>query len=130
MLKLDSIAVDTELERNGQYIDIPGWDGVSLGVRSLELPAYKIAFEQTVERLARKYNGKPTPPEERESEAGKLLAKHILFGWKGISPEYTPAVAAEFLSTSSGRELANKVLWASRQVAKVEAEYEEEAVKN
>ncbi len=130
MLKLDSIAADTELERAGQYIEIPGWEGVSLGVRSIELPAYKIAFEQTVERLARKHNGKPVPPEDRETEAGKLLAKHILFDWKGISPEYSAESASEFLSSPRGRHLANKVLWAARQVAKVEEEYEEQAVKN
>lgn len=130
MLKLDSIAVDTDLEEEGQYIEIPGWKGVSLGVRSLEIPAYKIAFEETVERLARKHSGKRVPPEEREAEARKLLAKHILFGWKGINPAYSKDVANEFLADKKGRELGNKIVWAAKQVAKVEEEYEEEAVKN
>jgi hypothetical protein len=130
MLKLDSIAVDTELEQSGQYIEIPGWEGVKLGVRSLEISAYKIAFEQAIEKLGRKYGGASVPPEERESIIGKLLAKHILFDWQGISPAYSPEVAEDFLSSPKGRNLMQKVAWAAQRVARVEAEFEDDAVKN
>jgi hypothetical protein len=130
LLNLESIKVDLTAELNGQYIDIPDLEGVTLGVRSLEIPAYKIAVDQTVERYKRIYKGKPAPPDVRESDIGKLLAKHILFGWTGIKPEYTDEVAYDFLSDPSGRELAKHVVWAALQVATVEAKFEAEAVKN
>src|SRR4051794_30892204 len=118
MLKLDSIKVNTELEQAGQYVEIPKWKRVEngetkvvkLGVRSLEIPAYKIAFENAVEKLSRKYKGNTVPPEERESIVGALLAEHILFGWQGIAPEYTPEVARDFLSVPAGRELSKMVI--------------------
>lgn len=130
MLDLDSIAVNTELEQNGQYIDIPDWAGVSLGVRSLEIEEYKIAVEQAVEKLARKYDGGLIPPKEREIVIGALLAKHILFDWKGINPPYTPEFAQDFLGSEKGRNLSNKVLWAARRVGRVDAKFQVDAVKN
>ena len=130
MLNLESIKVDLTAELNGQYIEIPDWEGVSLGVRSLEIPAYKIAMDLVRERFKRVYKGKPVPPDVIEAEFGKLLAKHILFGWKGISPEYSEDYAAEFLSDSSGRELAKKIVWAASSVAEVDAEFTADAVKN
>jgi hypothetical protein len=130
MLKLESIKVDLAAERDGQFIAIPEWEGVKLGVRSLEIPAYKIALDQLVQRYARRYKGKPVPPDIRDADVGDLLATHILFGWEGITPEYSANYAKEFLSGSSGRELAKQVLWAAGQVAAVDAEFTEEAVKN
>jgi hypothetical protein len=130
MLDLESIAVDTELEQNGQYIDIPDWKGVSLGVRSLEIEEYKIAVEQAVEKLARKYDGGMIPPKEREIVIGSLLAKHILFDWKGISPAYSAEFAQEFLGSDRGRHLSNKVLWAARRVGRIDAKFQDDAAKN
>lgn len=138
MLDLESIAVDVELEQNGQFVEIPDWervvDGqtqkVELGVRSLEIPAYKTAIEKTLERLARQYKGATAPPEVREVAIGRVLADTILFGWKGIKPDYSPEVAKEFLTSTKGREFAKKVIWAAGHVAKVEAKFEEDAVKN
>lgn len=130
MLKLDSIRADIQAERDGQYIEIPDWPGVSLGVRSLEYPPYKISVDQLIARYARRYKGKAAPPEVRESDLGKLLAEHILFGWRGIDPDYTPEIAREFLSDVSGRELAKQTVWAAGQVAEIDAEFTTEAVKN
>jgi hypothetical protein len=130
LLNLESLKVDLSAELAGQYVDIPDLEGVSLGVRSLEIPAYKIAIDQTLVRYKRVYKGKPAPPDVRERDIGRLLAKHILFGWKGINPPYTPEVAEEFLADSSGRELAKHVVWAALHVAEVEAKFEEDAVKN
>jgi hypothetical protein len=130
MLKLDSIKVDLSAERDGEYINIPEWEGVSLGVRSLESPAYKIAIDHLSQKLARKYKNKSVPPDIREAEIGTLLAKHILFDWKGIEPAYDAETALDFLSDPAGRELAKMVVWAATQVAAVEAEFTEDAVKN
>jgi hypothetical protein len=130
MMKLDSIAVDTELEQSGKYVAIPDWEGVSLGVRSLECEEYKVALETITEKLARKYSGQKIPPKERENIIGTILAKHILFDWKGITPDYSADVALEFLGSPRGRELSKKVIWAAQQVGIVNAEFEIEAVKN
>lgn len=130
MLKLESIKADLEAESAGEFVDIPDWEGVSLGVRSLEIPAYKLAIDQLREKYKRVYKGKPAPSTVTDSDIGKLLAKHILFGWKGIEPDYTPQYALEFLSELSGRELAKQVVWAATQVAEVEAKFTDDAVKN
>lgn len=130
MLDLDSIKADLDAEQNGQYIPIPDWEGVSLGVRSLEIPAYKLAIDQTLERYKRVYKGKSAPSEVREADIGKILAKHILFGWEGIKQPYTAEYALEVLGDSAGRELAKQVVWAASQVAEVEAKFTADAVKN
>ena len=130
MLKLNSIKVDVSAEHAGQYIEIPEWPGVSLGVRSIEYGPYKMAWEQLVQKYARRYKGRSAPAEVRDADVGKLLATHILFDWKGIEPEYTAEYAEEFLGNTSGRELAKQVLWASGKAAEVEAEFTDDAVKN
>lgn len=129
-IKIESILVDTDVEKNGLFIEIPEWPGVSLGVRSLELPAYKIALDVLVGRFARKYKGKNAPPVERDSEVGKLLAKHVLFGWKGFEEPYSEEYALELLSSPKGRNLVKQTLWAASQVGEVDIEFVEEATKN
>ena len=129
-IKIDSILVDVDIERNGQFIEIPEWPGVSLGVRSLELPAYKIALDVLIGRFARKYKGKNAPPVERDTEVGKLLAKHILFDWKGFEEPYSEEYALELLSSPKGRNLVKQTLWAATQVGETDIEFVEEATKN
>lgn len=130
MLNLESIKADIVAESDGQMVDIPDWEGVKLGVRSLEYPPYKIELDQLVQRYARRYKGKPVPPDVRDSDVGGLLAKHILFDWEGIQQPYSKEYAKEFLADAGGRNLANKVIWAAGQVAEVEAEFIPDAIKN
>jgi hypothetical protein len=129
-VKMSSIKNNIAAESAGEYIEIPEWTGVSLGVRSLELPAYKIALDQLVQRYARKYKGKTAPPDVRDSDIGKLLAIHILYDWKGFDEPYSESYANEFLSAPEGRELAKQVLWAAAQVAETNVEFVKDAVKN
>lgn len=129
-IKISSVLANVELEKTGEYIDIPEWPGVSLGVRSLELPAYKIALDVLVGRLSRKYRNKSVPPVERDAEVGKLLAKHILFGWKGFSEPYSEEFATEILGSPEGRNLVKQTLWAASQVGESEIEFIEESAKN
>jgi hypothetical protein len=75
MLKLDSIRVNVTAERDGEYISIPDWEGVKLGVRSLEYPAYKIALDQLVQRYARRFKGKPVPPDVRDADVGAIACR-------------------------------------------------------
>lgn len=130
MLDLESIKADLVAEQEGQYIEIPEWEGVKLGVRSLHIPAYKLALDQTLERHKRIYKGKPAPSDVRESDVGKILAKHILFGWEGIKQPYSMEYAIEVMGNPAGRELANQVYWAAAQVAEIEAKFITDAVKN
>lgn len=130
-ISLNSIKVDVEAERNGEFIDVPEWPGVKLGVRSLELPAYKIALDQLVQKYQRRYKGnKSVPPDVRDSDIGALVAKHILFGWEGFKEEYTAESATALLTDPEGRNLLKQVIWASGQVGERDVEFVEEASKN
>lgn len=129
-IKIASIKNNVAVEREGQYIEIPEWPGVSLGVRSTEYGPYKIALDQLVQRLARKYRSKTVDPEERDNEIGRLVAKHILFGWKGFDQEYTADFAEELIGSAEGRDLARHTLWAAGRVGETEIEFVVEAVKN
>lgn len=129
-IKFSSIKNKIDVERSGEFKEIPEWPGVKLGVRSLELPAYKLALDLLVQRLARKYKHKGAPPEVRDAEVGKLLAEHILFGWEGFDEEYSPEIALETLSSAEGRDLVKFTLWAAAQVGETEVEFVKEATKN
>jgi hypothetical protein len=129
-ISIASIKNNISAEREGAYIDIPDWPGVSLGVRSLEFPAYKLAIDLLVQKFARKYKGKPAPPEVRDSEVGRLLGIHILFDWNGFDQPYSQEFATDLLSSSEGRDLVKQVSWASSQVGETEVEFVTDAVKN
>lgn len=129
-IKLSSIKNNITAEREGAYIEIPEWPGVSLGVRSLELPAYKIALDQLVQKYARKYKGKNAPPDVRDADIGGLLADHILFGWNGFEETYTPESAKELMTAPEGRDFVKQVLWAATQVSENEIEFVADATKN
>lgn len=129
-IKLSSILNNVEAERDGAYIEIPEWTGVKLGVRSLEAPAYKLAVDQLVQKYARVYKGKTAPPEVRDADIGKLLARHILFDWEGFDEPYTEAYALEILASPQGNNLMKQISWAAGQVGETEIEFVADAVKN
>lgn len=129
-IKFDSIKKNIAAERDGEYVEIPDWPGVSLGVRSLEVPAYKIAVDILVQKYQRKYKGKTAPPDVRDADIGKLLSQHILFGWKGFNIEWSQEFADEQMGSAEGRELVKQVAWAATQVGETDVEFVEEAVKN
>jgi hypothetical protein len=82
------------------------------------------------QRYARKYKGKPAPLDVRDADIGKLLAEHILFGWKGFKEEYSEDHARELLISPRGRSLRNQVTWAATQVGEKEVEFIVDATKN
>lgn len=129
-IKLSSIKNNIDREREGDFVDIPEWTGVSLKVRSTEYPPYKIALDQLVQRFVRKYKNKPVPPEERDGEVGKLVADHILLDWAGFDEPYSADFARDLLASPQGRELGKHALWASGVVGQVQIEFVEDAVKN
>lgn len=129
-IKIASIKNNVEIESTGQYIDIPEWPGVSLGVRSTALPAYQLALDVLVQEFNRKYKGKNAPPSVRDSRVGQLLATHILYDWKGFDEPYSAEFAADLMTSPEGRELVKQTLWAAGQVGETEIEFVKVTTKN
>lgn len=129
-IKIASIKNKVDVEREGEWIDIPDWSGVSFEVRSNEYGPYKLALELLVQRFARKYRNKPVPAQERDSEVGKLVVDHILLDWKGFDQDYDKDFAIDLITSPEGRDFAKQVLWAAGQVGHVELEFVKESVKN
>jgi hypothetical protein len=129
-IKFSSIKNNIAAEREGSYVDIIDWPGVSLGVRSLELPAYKLALEQLVQKYARKFKGKGAPPEVRDADVGRLLAQHILYGWKGFDEQYSEEFAMDMLTSSEGRDFSKQVVWAAASLAETDVEFIADTTKN
>ena len=129
-IKLSSLKADLEREAKGDWIDYPDWPGVAFKVSSLHTPAYAMARDLLVQKFARKHKGKTPPPEEFAPEVGRLYARHILHGWRGLDIEYSPEVALETLCDPAYRLVVAAVEWCAAQLAQVDAEFVEDAAKN
>jgi hypothetical protein len=127
-VKLSSLAADTAKETEGDWIEVPELPGVRLKVRSFNFPAYRVARDLLLQRMARKHGRKPAPADESEVEFGKLYSAHILLGWEGFDVEYTPAAARDALTDPAFRDLRRHVEYAASQVGASEVEFMEEAV--
>jgi hypothetical protein len=127
-VKFKSLASDTRLEEEGDWIEIPDLPGVSLKVRSFNFAAYRIERDQLIQRNARKYQRKPMPPDENEIQFGKLYAKFILLDWKGFDLPYSMDEARAALTDPAFRDLRRHVEYAASQVAQAEVEFVEEAL--
>ena len=127
-VKFSSLAADTVKESEGDWQEIPDLPGVSLKVRSFNFPAYRVARDMLLQRMARKHGRKPAPADESEVEFGKLYAQHILLGWSGFDVEYTPDVAREALTNPAFRDLRRHVEYAASQIGASEVEFLEDAL--
>lgn len=127
-VKFSSLAADTAKESEGDWQEIPDLPGVSLKVRSFNFPAYRVARDLLLQRMARKFGRKPAPADESEAEFGRLYAQHILLGWSGFDVEYTPEVARDALTNPAFRDLRRHVEYAASQVGASEVEFLEDAV--
>ena len=121
-MKLDDLKSDPNAE---EWIDCPELgineatgEPVALLVRSLDYPAFKVDLQETRLRLLRRYpGGKATPPAEEDRENGRLYAKHLLRGWRGIEDQFSPELAFSVLTDPAHRDLRNAVAAAAGQVA-------------
>jgi hypothetical protein len=129
-IKLSSLKADLQREEKGDWIEYPDWPGVEFNVSSLHLPAYTIARDLVLQRLARVYKGKPTPRDVITAEMGKLYAKHILHGWRGLDVAYSRDKADEILPDPEYRNIVAAVEWCAAKVSDVDLEFVEEAGKN
>lgn len=129
-IKLSSLKADLAREEQGDWIEYPDWPGVAFKVSSLHTPAYATARDLLVQKLTRKSRGKTPPVEEMAPEVGKLYAKHILHGWRGLDVEYTPELAIETLCDPAFRNVVAAVEWCAGQLAQIDVEFVEAAAKN
>jgi hypothetical protein len=127
-VKFSSLAADTEKEKQGDWVEIPELPGVSLKVRSFNDPAYRIARDLLLQRMARKHGRKPAPADENEAEFGRLYAKHILIDWKGFDVPYSADAAREALADPAYRDFRRHVEYAASQVGASEVEFLEDAL--
>jgi hypothetical protein len=129
-VKLASLKSDLEREEAGDWIDYPDWPGVAFNVSSLHKPAYVMARDVLLQRLARQHKGKPVPVTVSSPKIGKLYAEHLLHGWRGLDVPYSPEVAMETLSDPAFRSIVNAVEYCAQQVSVIDAEWVEDAEKN
>jgi hypothetical protein len=129
-VKLSSVAADLAAEEVGEWTASPTFPGVEYLVSSLNKPAYVTARDLSLQRLARRYKGKPPPSAEITAEAGKLYCRHILHGWRGFDVPYAPEKALEILCDPAYRAVLQDVEWCASQVGQAEIEFVEDATKN
>ncbi|CAA2142746.1 hypothetical protein [Hyphomicrobium sp. ghe19] len=135
-VKLTSIKANLVREAAGDWIPYPNWPGVALNVSSLHLPAYQVARDLLIQRLTRKYNGGPIPPEVLAAASGKLYVDHILHDWRGFVDDdgeeipYVPDEAREKLSDPAYRDLVTAVEWCAGKVSQIDVEVLDRDAKN
>lgn len=130
VVKLSSLKADLAREEKGDWIEFPDWPGVEFNVSSLHLPAYQTARDLLFKRLARQYKKTPAPAVVLTTEIGKLYAKHILHGWRGLDVDYSPERAAEILSDPEYRNVVAAVEYCAGRVSETDIEFIEDEVGN
>ncbi len=129
-VKLSSLKADLKREEEGDWIDYPDWPGVRFKVSSINKPAYTIARDLLLQKMARKSKGKPQDRNKTTPEFGRLYAEHILHDWEGFDEPYTPELARQHLTDPAYRDLVFAVEWCAAKIGEVDAEFLEDAGKN
>ena len=118
---------------DGAWMDVPDWPGVRLMVRSIETKDYQQQRELLVQRRMKDLRRAPTTP-EMEPALSKLVARHLLRGWEGLSEggkplDYSPETALEKLSDPAYSDLKDQVVLAATLVGQRDAEFNADAEK-
>jgi|GEM_PF-1073219 len=131
-IRLESLRSDGDKETGGDWVAVPELPGVELKVRSFNYPPYRIARDQLMAKIVRKY--KRVKSVERDAEAergfGELYATHILLDWRGLDIDYTPARALEEMTHPQARVLRAAVEYCANIVGEPDIEFLEDAAKN
>lgn len=146
LLKLSSLERNISAENDGEWIAVKKWVGldpdepygvtelpeVKFKVRSSNYQPYKIARQKAAERFEEMKGEYPDgiPDDLAESEAGRLMAEHLLLGWEGLDVEYTPEVAMAALKKPSASVHRQMVMVCAGKVGRRRAEFVEAAAKN
>lgn len=135
-MKLNEIAVDTEKEAQGDWIESPRWPGVWAHVRSIHHPDYRRAVQAQLQKLRRKYGQEPIPPEVNDRINAKLFVDYILNDLKGIEDDdgaeiaYDKDFGLKIMQEPAYRPLADFVSWAATVVGEDVSEQAETDAKN
>lgn len=125
-----------DLIDNGTWVgELPGADGLELFVTGMGSPEVAKAMdaEQTAARVKNK--GKPLSDTQRADCTRRVLASHVLKGWRGLTSngapvEYDAAKAVEWLTSRNGERFAGLVLVASQRVDMMANDFAETVAKN
>jgi hypothetical protein len=129
-VKLSSLRADLAREEKGDWIEFPDWPGVEFNVSSLHLPIYQTARDLLFKRLAKIYKKAAVPTSIMTTELGKLYAKHVLHGWRGLDVEYSPERATEILADPEYRNVVAAVEYCAGKVSEIDVEFAEDETKN
>jgi hypothetical protein len=146
-LKFSSLEVDIKAETDGEWIPIKKWigldpdepysvtdlPGIEFFVRSDNYQPYKVARQKLGEKLEETKSDYPDgiiPDDVADIEHGRIMAEHLLLGWKGFDVEYTPEMAMAALTKPAGRVHRQMVIFCARKVGRRKAEFDKDAAKN
>ncbi len=129
VVKLSSLKANLAREEKGDWIEFPDWPGVEFNVSSLHLPAYQTARDILFKRLSRQHK-KAIPSAVLTAELGKLYAKHILHGWRGLDVAYSMDKALEILADPEYRNVVAAVEYCAGRVSEMDIEFVEDEVGN
>jgi hypothetical protein len=129
-VKFASAKVDLTKEAEGEWVPSRAFPGVEFRVSSIQLPAFATARDMLFQRWARKYKGQPVPLDVKHDELGKLVAKHILHGWRGFDEEYSPELADKALRDREYRDLLGDIELCASQVGEANVQFVEDEAGN
>jgi hypothetical protein len=129
MLRLESLAVNPELDKEGQEVPSVAFEGVFFKVRPIDYPPFQMELARQGYELKKKH-GDTTPTAEYQKLRTSLLAKHILVGWRGLDVEYTPEAAQNYLANPSFRRLVDDIETCAGKLLMTNLQYVDETVKN
>jgi hypothetical protein len=106
MVSLNSFKVDKTKASDAQWVDVAGYDGFRLLVRSRRSREYKKANGREMQRLTKVMSRRGGMPVELMAKVDNAcLAEACLLGWEGLSDQdtgeplaYTPEVAKELMT--------------------------------
>lgn len=139
-IKLSSLDVDITAEATGEWVPIKEWiglkpdhpftatplPGLEFHVKSLNDHAYKVARQKAAEELEKRrkdYPGEAVPDDVAGAVEGRILAEHILLGWRGFDVDYSAETAARALPKPASRTLRQMILFCANKVGKREVEF-------
>jgi hypothetical protein len=102
-VKLGSLRRDIKKQNDGDWIQVAELMDPKTGeipefhVRGINYSPFQMARSNLIGKLTRRYGTRPAPIEETHRDEGKLMAQHLLLGWKNADPPYDPDVAEEMM---------------------------------
>lgn len=108
----NSFATDEKKEVEGAWFDVPGGNASILVARSSN-PKFSKAVVKAYEKYAKSPKNNPDVEKRQEADYIKVLAEHLLLGWKeieykGVPLEYSRANAEVLLAIKDFRQFVQQ----------------------